>query len=86
MTDILKDAFNKYKYSLIGFFIGALLIFITIIIPMDLLLARGIQSFSIRCIIYLLIIMAWFVVWYMIKEYYPKNKQNKIRYSRYVWK
>jgi len=78
MTDILKDAFNKYKYSLIGFFIGALLIFITIIIPMDLLLARGIQSFSIRCIIYLLIIMAWFVVWYMIKEYYPKNKQNKI--------
>ncbi|MBN1398639.1 MAG: hypothetical protein JXA06_11465 [Bacteroidetes bacterium] len=78
MTDILKEQFNRYKYSPIGFFTGVLLIILTIIVPMDSFIEKGISTYYIRCIIYIIVIVIWLIIWYKTKEFYPKNDKNKI--------
>jgi hypothetical protein len=78
MLDILKDLFNKHKYSPLGFVTGVLLIILTIIVPIDSFLEKGIHCYYIRCIFYFLIIITWLIIWYKAKEFYPKNEKNKI--------
>ena len=78
MIDILKEIFNNHKYGIFGFITGTLLILFTIIISLDEFLGKGIKSFTTRCIIYTGIIIIWFIIWLILKNYYPKNKKNKI--------
>lgn len=78
MNETLKNIFEKNFYTLKGLFVGILLILLTIILPIDNFLEKGVSTFKIRCIIYLVILFVWSIVWLCLREYLPKNSEGKI--------
>jgi tetratricopeptide (TPR) repeat protein len=78
MIDLLKDIFKKLIHTWVGFIIGCLLLFLTIIIPSDSFLQKGINDFGIRLIIYGALEVAWFLFWKIFRSYLPKIMLGKV--------
>ena len=78
MIEILSNLFKKYLYSPVGLVLGILLISISIILPFDSFLEKGIPSFSARLFLYLVINILWSLFWVFLRNYYPKKKKDKI--------
>ena len=78
MIEILSNLFKKYFYSPLGLVLGNVLISISIILPFDSFLEKGIPSFSTRLFIYAVINMLWILFWICLRNYYPKKKEDKI--------
>jgi|GEM_PF-1509968 len=78
MEDILKKVFEKNFYTSRGLIAGVILIILSIIIPFDNLLEKGISCFQTRCLVYLLLLLIWGIVWWCLREYLPKNPKGKV--------
>lgn len=77
MIKKLEFYFDKYFYTIYGFLIGIILLFL-IIASIDKFITNIITTFNFRCIVYLILYIIWFLFWYILKEYYPSNTINKV--------
>lgn len=78
MEGQLFNLLKKYYYSIIGLLLGIPLIAVSIIIPLDGFLEKGIPRFFTRLFIYCGIYLIWVILWLILRNYYPKKKEDKI--------
>ena len=80
MKEKLIKILEKEKdfYTIRGLGAGILLIILCIIVPIDSLIEKGIPNFWIRCLIYLVAILTWMIIWSYRRNYLPQNSKNKI--------
>jgi len=78
MDEYLLNLIKKHYYSPIGLFLGIPLIAFIIVVPLDGFFEKGIPDFVIRLYIYLGLYFLWAVIWMFLRNYFTRNKKNKI--------
>ena len=78
MIDFLKMLFQKYLHTYIGLLLGFILVFLSVVLPSDSFLEKGIPNFNIRLLVYVLVELIWFVCWIGYRFYLPKSTKQQV--------
>jgi len=70
--------FQKYFYTIWGLLLGYLLIILIIISPTYQFTTETIPNLYIRLSIYLILLIIFTLIWFYIKNKFPKNKKGKV--------
>lgn len=77
MSDYLIAKLEEHYYKYTGLLIGYGLLFI-FIISADAFLEKGIQDYTQRILVYIVVGLTWALVWLLSQDYMPNNDKKKI--------
>jgi hypothetical protein len=73
-----NEIYYKNRFQATGLLASYIIILISFVLPLDTFLEKGIVNFSIRVILYLILILVWTIIWLFFKYHLPKFTGGKI--------